>query len=204
MPSVPNQWLALGGSFDRSASAYGLSIGRSGARSAASTTNVIQAMASQPPIPTRACGATSMVSTRTASSAVPRTPAMYAWATSAPGAVGETDRTAGSASRPGHGESSGGCVVGCARSGLPRGSPARAARRWRFPRRGQVRPGTANPRVEDGVQDVDAGVHEDVADGDDRHHALQRDVLPAEDGVGDLACRCRATRRSPRSPARRR
>src|SRR5436853_5853267 len=44
--------------------------------------------------------------------------------------------------------------------------------------------GMADPWVEDGVHDVDEEVDEDVADGDDRHVALQGDVLASEDGVG--------------------
>src|SRR5262245_22651459 len=41
--------------------------------------------------------------------------------------------------------------------------------------------GMADPRVEHGVQDVDQEVDEHVADGDDRHQALQGDVLAGLD-----------------------
>src|SRR5581483_1178218 len=45
--------------------------------------------------------------------------------------------------------------------------------------------GMADPRVEDGVEDVDEEVHDHVADREDRDVTLQCNVLATEDGVGD-------------------
>src|SRR3954447_11183571 len=45
--------------------------------------------------------------------------------------------------------------------------------------------GMSDPWVEDGVEDVDEEVHEHVAEGEDRHVTLQRDVLAPHDGVVD-------------------
>src|SRR5215207_7081065 len=149
-PSVPGPWRASDPSV-----AFGSSSGRTGASTAAATTNTSQAMATLPGTPSRPdrrtrAGATSAAPPRAAASAGARTTA------GAPPAATST---------------------------LPAGSPS-AERPDALPVPAATSgSGMADPRVEDGVEHVHQEVDEDIAHRDDRDQALEGDVLPGVDGL---------------------
>ena len=71
------------------------------------------------------------------------------------------------------------------------------ARRRRAPRLGE-RSGMADPRVDDGVEQVDGEVDEHVADRDQQHAALHGDVVAGLDATARCSCRCRSGRTASR------
>src|ERR671918_1152625 len=113
-------------------------------------------------------GANSAAATTIASQAIERTPPTPSrCCLAASSAVGATssDSTSSSWSRV--------CVAGAPSPGATMGGAVAVAE--------GSGSGMADPRVEHAVEDVDQHVDEHVADGDERHQALQRDVLPGLD-----------------------